>query len=196
MKKEEGRGIVSPAAMIVEARVMDRPRRKQIRLPNYDYSTPGACFVTICTQVRRCIVEEQIQAIPARYPAIGIEKYVIMPNHVHLLVSIRDHSGGASPSPTVGPEASSSGGDVLPSLFDVVRVLKSLTTRMARPFLGENPLWQRSYHEHVIRNEDDYRQIWEYIDTNPAKWAEDRYYKGKREEGRGKSEKMWHRLRR
>ena len=67
---------------------------------------------------------------------------------------------------------------MLPSLFDVVRVLKSLTTRMARPFLGENPLWQRSYHEHVIRNEEDYRQVWEYIDTNPAKWAEDRYYKG------------------
>ena len=64
----------------------------------------------------------------------------------------------------------------MPSLFDVVRVLKSLTTRLARPLLGESPLWQRSYHEHVIRNEADYRQIWEYIDTNPAKWAEDRYY--------------------
>ena len=180
---------------------MDLPKRKPLRLPEYDYSSPGAYFVTVCTQDRRCIlsdvvvgeglappavaltpigqiVEEQIQAIPARYPAIGIEKYVIMPNHVHLLVSIRDLSGGASPSPTVGTEASSSEGDMLPSLFDVVRVLKSLTTRMARPFLGENPLWQRSYHEHVIRNEADYRQVWEYIDTNPAKWAEDRYYKG------------------
>ena len=127
------------------------------------------------------IVEEQIRAIPARYPAIEIEKYVIMPNHIHLLVSIRDLSGGASPSPTVGTEAFSAEGDVLPSLFDVARVLKSLTPRMARPFLGESPLWQRSYHEHVIRNEDDYRQVWEYIDTNPAKWAENRYYKGKRD---------------
>ena len=180
---------------------MDRPKRKPLRLPDYDYSAPGACFVTICTHDRRCIlsdtavgeglappaatltpigqiVEEQIRAIPARYPAIEIEKYVIMPNHIHLLVSIRDLSGGASPSPTVGTGASSSEGDMLPSLFDVVRVLKSLTTRMARPFLGENPLWQRSYHEHVIRNEEDYRQIREYIDTNPARWAEDRYYSG------------------
>ena len=181
---------------------MDLPKRKSLRLPDYDYSAPGAYFVTICTHDRRCIlsdivvgadalggpqvaltpigqiVEEQIQAIPARYPTIGIEKYVIMPNHVHLLVSIRDLSGGASPSPTVGTEASSSEGDMLPSLFDVVRVLKSLTTRMARPFLGENPLWQRSYHEHVIRNEEDYRQIWEYIDSNHARWAEDRYYSG------------------
>ncbi len=183
---------------------MELPRRKPLRLPNYDYSAPGAYFVTICTHDRRCIlsditvgeglappaatltpigqiVEEQIRAIPARYPAIEIEKYVIMPNHIHLLVSIRDLSGGASPSPTVGTEAFSAEGDVLPSLFDVARVLKSLTTRMARPFLGESPLWQRSYHEHVIRNEDDYRQVWEYIDTNPAKWAEDRYYKGKRD---------------
>ena len=76
---------------------------------------------------------------------------------------------------------------MLPSLFDVVWVLKSLTTRMARPFLGENPLWQRSYHEHVIRNEEDYRQVWEYIDTNPARWAEDRYDQGKSEQGRVKS---------
>ena len=134
---------------------------------------------TILTHAGR-VVEKYILSVES-VPGVRVDKYVIMPNHVHLLVSIRDHSGGASPSPTVGPEASSSGGDVLPSLFDVVRVLKSLTTRMARPFLGENPLWQRSYHEHVIRNEDDYRQIWEYIDTNPAKWAEDRYYKGKRD---------------
>ena len=44
-------------------------------------------------------------------------------------------------------------------------------------------LWQRSYHEHVIRNENDYRQIWEYIDSNPVKWAEDRYYQVNDEQG-------------
>ena len=94
---------------------MDLPKRKPLRLPEYDYSSPGAYFVTVCTQDRRCIlsdvvvgeglappavaltpigqiVEEQIQAIPARYPAIGIQNDVIMPNHVHLLVSIRDLS--------------------------------------------------------------------------------------------------------
>ena len=90
-------------------------------------------------------------------------------------------AGGASPSPTVGTEAFSAEGDVLPSLFDVARVLKSLTTRRARPLLGDNQLWQCSCHEHVIRNEEDYRQIWEYIDANPAKWAEDRYYRENRE---------------
>ena len=172
-------------------------QRKWPRLKNYDYSSEGFYFITICTKNRKRFLSrieptpgETARLLLSEYGHVvesylvsfpGIEKYVIMPNHIHLLVSIRDLSGGASPSPTVGTEAFSAEGDVLPSLFDVARVLKSLTSRMARPFLGESPLWQRSYHEHVIRNEDDYRQVWEYIDTNPAKWAEDRYYKGKRD---------------
>ena len=81
--------------------------------------------------------------------------------NIHLIVTIREDPGGASPSPT---------------LYDVVRVLKSLTTRLSRKHLGDSPLWQRSYYKHVIRMEKDYLEIWEYIDTNPAKWAADRYY--------------------
>ena len=163
---------------------MDLPKRKPTRLRSYDYSTPGAYFVTVCTHEKKCslstisvgeglappvvtlskvgtCVEEQIRAIPGRYPTVRIDKYVIMPNHIHMIVTLGETAGGASPSPT---------------LFDVVRVLKSLTTRLSRPLLGEQPLFQRSYHEHVIRNEADYRRIWDYIDTNPAKWTEDCYY--------------------
>lgn len=163
---------------------MDLPKRKQIRLPDYDYASPGAFFVTICTQDRRCIlsdiavgeglappeprlstigriVDEQVRDLSRRYPCVEIDKYVIMPNHVHVIASIRETTGGASPSPT---------------LIDVVRVLKSMTTRLSRPLLGGVPLWQRSFHEHVIRGEADYREIWKYIDNNPARWAEDRYY--------------------
>ena len=84
-----------------------------------------------------------------------------MPNHIHLLVSIREESGVASSSST---------------LLEVMRAVKFSSTRLSRPNLGSAPLFQRSYHEHVIRSENDYLQIWEYIDTNPAKWAEDRYY--------------------
>lgn len=65
---------------------------------------------------------------------------------------------------------------ISPTLYDVVRVLKSLTTRLSRGRLGALPLWQRGYYEHVIRGEEDYLEIWEYIDANPARWAEDRYY--------------------
>ena len=163
---------------------MALPKRKAIRLPEHDYSAPGAYFVTVCTHDRRCIlsriavgeglappavelspigqcVKEQILELPNRYTTIQIDNYAIMPNHIHLLVSLHAVSGGASPSPT---------------LFDVMRVLKSLSTRLSRDHLGYMPLWQRSFHEHVIRNERDYREIWEYIDSNPAQWAEDRYY--------------------
>ena len=106
-------------------------------------------------------VKEQILALPKRYPAVHIDHYVIMPNHIHLLVSFHSNSGGASPSPT---------------LFNAVGVLKSLSTRLSRDNLGSLPLWQRSYYEHVIRNKNDYREIWEYIAQNPARWVEDRYY--------------------
>ena len=163
---------------------MELPKRKPMRLPGYDYARPGAYFITICTYARRCVlsrivvgeglappavllspvgrcVEEQILALPERYPSVRIDKYTIMPNHVHLLVSLREFSGGASPSPTVS---------------DLVRVLKSLSTRLSRGHLGDLPLWQRSFHEHVIRGENDYREIWEYIDENPAKLVGDRYY--------------------
>ena len=163
---------------------MDHPERKQTRLPEYDYGSPGAYFVTVCTKNRRCIlswitvgeglappavalthigriVEKQILALSERYPSISVEKYVIMPNHIHLLLRLQGDSGGASPSPT---------------LFDAVRVIKSMSTRLSRAALGSPDLWQRSYYEHVIRGEGDYRQIWTYIDQNPAKWAEDQYY--------------------
>ncbi len=163
---------------------MDRlPVRKRLRLPEYDYSKDGCYFITVCTQERRrllsdiavgeglappeislsavgTIVEEQIRDIPRRYPHIKIDKYVIMPNHIHLIVSIRETAGGASPSPT---------------LVDAMRALKSVTTRLSRPKLGAERLWQRSFYEHVIRNESDYREIWEYIDENPLKWAGDEY---------------------
>ena len=158
----------------------DAPKRKPARLAEYDYSAPAAYFVTICTQDRQCIlsdilvgeglappvcrltdtgrvVENEILSIPVRYPNVGIDKYVIMPNHIHMIVEIRAQAGGASPSPT---------------LFDVVRVIKSLSTRRSRL----KNLWQRSYYEHVIRGERDYGEIWTYIDENPAKWTLDRYY--------------------
>ena len=163
---------------------MPQPERKRLRLPDHDYSSPGAYFVTICTKDRRCIlsritvgeglappaveltgvgiiVEEQIRALPERYPSIAVDKYVIMPNHVHLLLCLKEGAGGASPSPT---------------LFDVLRVFKSMSTRRARGLLGPLPLWQRSYYEHVIRSEGDAQEIQAYIDRNPAAWAEDQYY--------------------
>ena len=89
-----------------------------------------------------------------------IDKYVIMPNHIHLILTLQAGTGGASPSPTV---------------TQVVGTFKSMTTRLCE---GESKLFQRSFYDHVIRNDMDYQEIWTYIDQNPAKWAEDCFYAG------------------
>ena len=164
------------------------PKRKPNRLPQYDYSTPGTYFITICAYERKCvlshvqvskpvgdglarpvvsltnlggIVEQQIVAIHKRFPTVLVDAYVIMPNHIHLLLSLQDDAGRASASPTVG---------------SVVGAFKSLSTRAARPYLGGKPLFQRSFYDHVIRGEKDYSETWAYIDGNPGRWAEDELY--------------------
>ena len=158
---------------------MELPKRKPIRLPDYDYSSPGAYFVTICTHDRRCLLSRitvgadalggpQVQLTDAgknvehyilssdRMAGLWVDKYVVMPNHIHLIMRIEN-----------GPPRASA-----PTVSDAVGAIKRLVNRR----LGHD-IWQRSFHEHVIRNENDYREIWEYIEANPAKWAEDRYYK-------------------
>ena len=165
----------------------EKPNRKPNRLPDHDYSTPGAYFVTICAAGRKpifsrvvsggnginvgeglappalalmpCghIIEDEIRAVETRYPSIRVERYVIMPDHVHVLFSVSERAGGASPSPTI---------------TDAVRVIKSVSAVRCRKTLGMKEIWQRSFYDHVVRNEADYREIAEYIDTNPARWAE------------------------
>ena len=156
---------------------MELPKRKQIRLPDHDYSTPGACFVTICTKDRRCILSnitvggdalggpslqltdtgkavEQVILSTDHMTGFRVDKYVVMPNHIHMILRIDN-----------GPPRASA-----PTVSDAVGALKRIVNRRL-----SHDIWQRSFHEHVIRNENDYREIWEYIDQTPAKWAEDRY---------------------
>ena len=105
-------------------------------------------------------VEKFIRSIPLAYRDVTVEAYVIMPNHVHLLISLdaeKDADNGSAQPRT--------------SLHTVVRGLKSLVTRAC----GDS-IWQTSYYDHIIRNEADELRILEYIQTNPARWAEDEYY--------------------
>ncbi len=162
------------------------PQRKRNRLADCGYDAPGAYFITICTAEKKRLLSEilagealtspavaltalgelvqvRLLALPDRFPNLRLDKYVLMPNHVHILLTLTqaEGSGGASPSPTV---------------IDAVRAFKSITARLARPYLSGSPLWQRSFYDHVVRNEADYREIWNYIDGNPSKWAEDRFF--------------------
>lgn len=164
------------------------PRRKRIRLPEFDYGANYRYFVTICTQDRAKIlskitvgeglappkinlsvygelVREELFQLQDRFSSVSIDKYVIMPNHIHIILRLED-TGGASPSPT--KEST--------TLYDAICAFKSLSVRRCKKMGFVGKLWQRGYHDHVIRNEEDYRSIWEYIDNNPARWTEDEYY--------------------
>ncbi len=167
---------------------MDLPKRKPTRLQDYDYSTSGAYFITICAKDRKrlfgqivgCgdfdapkmilsdngkILNKHLIRMGNRYPHIKIDKYVIMPNHFHVILCITDGKSGASE--TAAPYNN--------EISKFISLLKRYCNRES----GEN-LFQRSYHDHIIRGEKDYQTIWEYIDTNPFKWESDCFYNDKR----------------
>jgi len=157
-----------------------RPQRKPNRLKGFDYSTEAAYFITICTQKRQCclgsivgasiarpprvtlshqgeVVVDAIREINNHYPSVVVEKYVIMPNHIHLIMQIcADADERAMLTPTIST---------------VVQHLKGYVTR----HLGAS-IWQKSFHDHIIRAEHDYRMIWECIDTNPYNGERDCFY--------------------
>mgnify|MGYP003312255543 CR=1 FL=1 len=163
---------------------MDFPTRKPNRIPHFDYSTPGAYFITICTEGRLPILSTIVGggALDApcarltsigqvvqrhiisgnRIPGVTVDKYVIMPNHIHLILLVENTaSAGTSraPSPTNA---------VIPHFVSTLK-------RFCHRDVGTR-FFQRSYHDHVIRNEADYLRIWQYIDNNPARWQEDCFY--------------------
>lgn len=155
-------------------------QRKPNRLPNFDYSTPGAYFITICTKNHKCllwekvgasiarppkpklsnwgnIVADAIRKIPVHYPAVSVDHYVVMPNHIHLLLQINtDENGRAMLAPTISR---------------IVQQLKGIVTKQ----VGFS-IWQKLFHDHIIRGEQDYLSIWEYIDNNPLRWEEDCFF--------------------
>lgn len=146
------------------------PKRKAVRLKGFDYGTPGVYFITICTHERQCtlsaidemgkvlltasgrIVAEEIRNISSRWTSVSVDKYVIMPNHIHMILTLCETGAGASVTGAIG-------------------AMKSIATNRSGI-----KLFQRSFHDHVIRTESDYRMIWKYIDTNPLKWAQDCFY--------------------
>ena len=163
---------------------MNTRDRKPTRLKDFDYSSHGAYFVTICAKDRKPIfsqifvgqglapaeigltlygkiAEEQLHKLTERFPSITIDKYVIMPNHIHIIVFLKNDTAGASPCPT---------------LSEVICAYKSLTTLMCKRMCASDVIFQTSFYDHIIRNYEDYYRIWKYIDNNPGKWTEDEYY--------------------
>ena len=114
------------------------------------------------------LVQKHMDNINAVYFDVSLDKYVIMPNHLHLILYVNGIIGELengmmrASSPTTPAHA------IIP---DIIRTLKTMVTKQ----IGFS-IWQRSYYDHIIRNEADYLRIWHYIDNNPIKWAEDRFY--------------------
>ena len=159
---------------------MEFPKRKPNRLKAFDYSQPNAYFITICTHNKKLlfwedvgasiarpekpklsfygsVVEEAILNIPKVYSMVSVDNFVIMPNHIHLLLQIHsDSSGRAMLAPTISV---------------VVQQMKGYVTKI----IGKS-VWQKLFHDHVIRDEAGYLKIWNYIEGNPSKWEEDCFY--------------------
>ncbi len=104
------------------------------------------------------IVKEQLQAIPTRFPSVTIDDFVIMPDHIHAIVFLHRNTGGASPSPT---------------LNDVICAFKSLTSRICKQRYGIEKIFQRSFAEHIIRDQEDYVRRKNYMYKNPMRWYYD-----------------------
>jgi REP element-mobilizing transposase RayT len=153
---------------------MNLSKRKQIRIKNYDYSKNGAYFITICTTNKEkilwsnrrgelCspaniqlsnfgkIVDSEIKKLNFVYDAVNVDKYCIMPNHIHFIISIKADKNGRT--------------QFAPTISRVVKQFKGSITKQ----IGK-PIWQKSFYEHTIRNQTDYNEIWEYIENNPLKW--------------------------
>ena len=147
---------------------VERKFRKPNRLQSYDYSQCGSYHITVCSKEHknrfwtsndsRClsecgkIVDEAIRRIPEHYPYVTLEHYVVMPNHVHILLTIAD-------------------GDVQTSVSTIIGNMK----RYATIKMG-HPLWQKGFHDRVIRDEEEFRAKWMYIETNPLRWETDEFF--------------------
>ena len=168
------------------------PKRKDPRLKGFDYSKTGAYFLTICTQNRKNIlstivgegsplprlspygeiVDGWIQKIPEKYPEASVDCYVIMPNHIHILLSIVKDDGSGDLSHTDGR------GNPSPTADTVVGWLKYQATKEINKLRGSagDRIFQRSFFDHIVRNRDDYHEICKYIYENPVRWYYDKLY--------------------
>lgn len=177
--------------------------RRSNRLPGYDYSQPGAYFITIVTQGREClfgeivggemrlndagrIVEEVWLSLPMRYPGVALGAAVIMPNHFHGIVEIfemdADPIGAIHELPLQDPQIrlSQRNDRRRMALPLVVGYFKMNSAKRINQILGSPgvPVWQRNYYEHILRNDEEHQRIHLYILGNPINWADDNEYAG------------------
>lgn len=155
--------------------------RRSVRLRQYDYSRPGAYFVTVCTQNREClfgdvgngsvrlnewgnVVRACWLETPRHFPNVQLDAFVVMPNHFHAIVIIHDFVGAGLPRPYKKR-----------TLGQMVAYFKYQSTKRINRLRDSSGIriWQRNYYERVIRNEAELNRVREYIRTNPLNWDKD-----------------------
>ena len=144
------------------------PQRKNPRLRGYDYSSENYYFVTICSGDKECIfgrtdklnqygewASQGMEEISQHYPDVIVDKFVVMPNHVHAIIYIKDKKA---------------------NLSRVIGSYKSYVAKKIHEIEPGKAVWQASFHDHIIRNEKSYHNIWQYIEGNPINWEKDCFY--------------------
>ena len=191
--------------MMDNASFEEKPERKKNRLKDYDYSQSGAYFITICVKDKQnllwdgmnvgahsvrphlpdaqftlssvgTVAEKAIKNIEKIYESVTVDKYIVMPNHIHMILVLGKNlngDGGAHCAPLQCPV------DLQvvkqnPAISRIIKQFKEYVTKQAG-----YPVWQKSYHDRIIRNEKEYQRIWQYIESNPLNWEFDCYFKPK-----------------
>ena len=140
--------------------------------PTVGGGVPDAPFPGLRMELTECgrLVDDKIKEMNEQYKGVYVDNYIIMPNHIHLLLSIEPTEGASrTPPPTVVNSRNNQRSNETVPQF--VSYLKRSTNKES----GLR-IWQRGYHDHVIRDSNDYQIRWKYISDNPARWAEDEYY--------------------
>ncbi len=176
------------------------PVRKALRLRNFDYNSPGAYFITFCTHNRENtlsritvgalheapaneltergrIVDELIQNVPAHL-GVRVDAYVIMPNHVHLLLAIEASTEcrALHEAPLREEYFADKRKRERSAISKTVGYIKMNASKRIRAHYGDEKIWHRRFHDHVVRNQRDYDMIAEYIQQNPLRWQKDCFY--------------------
>ena len=187
----------------------NKHHRRSTRLKNYDYTTPGAYFITLCTHQRECLFGEivdgsmqlnsigsTIQAywlrLPRHFQQLTLDMFVVMPNHLHGILWLGVDTGRGE---AFGQNILDNNSNLFPnasplqqpcgtqsgSIGSMIQTFKSVSTRRLNQLRGTTgkTVWQRNYYDRIIRNETSLQQIRQYIHNNPLSWQQDQLHPGR-----------------
>ncbi|MDX2212725.1 MAG: transposase [Oculatellaceae cyanobacterium bins.114] len=168
----------------------DKHHRRSIRLNGYDYTLPGAYFITLCVYQRECLFGEIVNGkmqlnelgqivtdaylwLETQYPYVNLDAWVVMPNHLHGIVVLTDNPrrGGSRTAPTENPTKRK-------PLGRLIGAFKTVSTKQINLLRDRSgvPLWQRDYYDRIIRDEEAFHTIRQYIQDNPLRWEQDQLH--------------------